>query len=173
MFEKHLWKSDIFSKDASHRPASLLKTSLFHRYFSNILLVKTNCLVSTSVECWSKMCSEWLYEVRNMWLPKLDILSELVWDCSDVLLMYWCLIYHYIYHDITTIYVMLNIKGIRGSWLYSSLSWFCFFGILHGKMFQFVKFSFWIISFSSLPRAANIFLFKVNYRNTWKTCSIC
>ena len=40
MFEKHLWKSDILSKDAGHRPASLLKMSLFHRYFSNILLVK-------------------------------------------------------------------------------------------------------------------------------------
>ena len=108
-----------------------------------------------------------------MWLPKLDILSELLWDCPDVLLMYWCLIYHYIYHDITTIYVMLNIKGIRGSWLYSSLSWFRFLGILYGKIFQFVKFSFSIISFSSLPHAANIFLFKVNNRNTWKTCSIC
>ena len=47
MFEKHLWKSDILSKDAGHRPASLFKMSLFHRCFSNILLVKTNYLVST------------------------------------------------------------------------------------------------------------------------------
>ena len=30
---------------------------LFHRCFSNILLVKTNYLVSTSVEHWSKMGS--------------------------------------------------------------------------------------------------------------------
>ena len=37
------------------RPASLLKMSLFHRCFSNILLVKTNYLVSTLVEHWSKM----------------------------------------------------------------------------------------------------------------------
>ena len=45
MFEKHLWKSNILSKDAGHRPASLLKMSLFHRCFSNILLVKTSYLV--------------------------------------------------------------------------------------------------------------------------------
>ena len=44
MFEKHLWKSDILSKDAG-RPASLLKMSLFHRCFSNILLVKINYLI--------------------------------------------------------------------------------------------------------------------------------
>ena len=44
--DKHLWKSDILSKDASHGPASLLKMSLFHRCFSHILLVKTNYLVS-------------------------------------------------------------------------------------------------------------------------------
>ena len=30
MFEKHLWKSEILSKD---RPASLLKVSFFHRCF--------------------------------------------------------------------------------------------------------------------------------------------
>ena len=46
MFEKHPWKSDIFSKDADIRPASLLKMSLFHRYFSNILLAKTSFYVS-------------------------------------------------------------------------------------------------------------------------------
>ena len=33
MFEKHLWKSDILSKDAGHRPASLLKMSLFYCFF--------------------------------------------------------------------------------------------------------------------------------------------
>ena len=47
MFEQHLWKSDILSKDAGHWQASLLKMSLFHRCCSNILLVKTNYLVST------------------------------------------------------------------------------------------------------------------------------
>ena len=30
MFEKHLWKTDILSKDASHCPVSLLKMSLSH-----------------------------------------------------------------------------------------------------------------------------------------------
>ena len=40
MFEKHVRKSDILSKDAGHRPASLLKMSFFYRCFSNILLVK-------------------------------------------------------------------------------------------------------------------------------------
>ena len=50
MFEKYLWKSGILSKDACHRPASLLKISLFQKGFSNILLVKTNYLVSTLVE---------------------------------------------------------------------------------------------------------------------------
>ena len=36
MFEKQLWKSDILSEDAGHRPyrpASLLKKSLFYRCF--------------------------------------------------------------------------------------------------------------------------------------------
>ena len=33
MCEKHLRNSDILSKDAGHRPASLLKMLLFHRYF--------------------------------------------------------------------------------------------------------------------------------------------
>ena len=33
MFEKHPWKSDILRKDAGHRPASLLKMSLFHKCF--------------------------------------------------------------------------------------------------------------------------------------------
>ena len=36
-------------------PASLLKMSLFHRCFSNILLVKTNYLVYPSAENWSKI----------------------------------------------------------------------------------------------------------------------
>ena len=40
MFEKHQWKSDILNKDTS-----LLKMSLFLRYFSNMLLEKTNYLV--------------------------------------------------------------------------------------------------------------------------------
>ena len=64
MFEKHLWKSDILSR----RPASLLKMSLFHRCFSNILLVKTNYLVSTSLEHWSKMgeCCTFLPQFQEM-----------------------------------------------------------------------------------------------------------
>ena len=36
MFEKDLWKSYIFSKDAGIRHAFLLKMSLFHRCFLNI-----------------------------------------------------------------------------------------------------------------------------------------
>ena len=44
MFEKHLWKGDILSKNAGRWWC-----------FSNILLVKTNYLVSTSVKHWSKM----------------------------------------------------------------------------------------------------------------------
>ena len=43
IFEKHLSKSDILS----HRPASLLKMSIFHKRFSNALPVKTNYLVSS------------------------------------------------------------------------------------------------------------------------------
>ena len=31
MFEKHLWKSDILSKDAGQRPAFLLKMSTLQR----------------------------------------------------------------------------------------------------------------------------------------------
>ena len=46
MCKKHSWKSDILYKDTGHRPASLLKMSLFHRCFSQILLAKTNYLVS-------------------------------------------------------------------------------------------------------------------------------
>ena len=37
----------MLGKDAGHRPASLLKISLFYRCFSNILMVKINYLVST------------------------------------------------------------------------------------------------------------------------------
>ena len=47
MFEKYPWKSDILSKDASDRPALLLKMSLFPRFISTILLIKTNYLIST------------------------------------------------------------------------------------------------------------------------------
>ena len=39
MFKKHLWKSDILSEDAGHRPhrpESLLKMSLFYRFFITI-----------------------------------------------------------------------------------------------------------------------------------------
>ena len=39
IYEKHLWKS-ILSKDAGHPTAFLLKIPLFHRCFSNILLIK-------------------------------------------------------------------------------------------------------------------------------------
>ena len=53
MFEKHLWKSDILSKYAG-----LVKMSLFHRCFSNILVVKTNYMVSTYVEHWFKISLE-------------------------------------------------------------------------------------------------------------------
>ena len=39
MFEKHLWKSDILSKDADHRPASLLKNvtlpQVFFKHFAS------------------------------------------------------------------------------------------------------------------------------------------
>ena len=47
MFKKRQWKSNILSKDAGHRPPSLLKMSLFHRCFSNIFQVKSKYLVST------------------------------------------------------------------------------------------------------------------------------
>ena len=45
MFEIRLWKSDILGIDAGRWLASLLKMSLFHRFFSNILVVKNNFLV--------------------------------------------------------------------------------------------------------------------------------
>ena len=41
MFEKHLLKSDILSKDAGRWPTPLVKMSFFHRCFSKILQVKT------------------------------------------------------------------------------------------------------------------------------------
>ena len=50
MLKKNLWKSDILSEDAGHRPhrpESLFKMSLFYRCFYNNLLVKANYLVST------------------------------------------------------------------------------------------------------------------------------
>ena len=46
--KKHLWKSDILSKDPGHWPVSLYKMSLYHRYFLAYLPVKTNYLVSYS-----------------------------------------------------------------------------------------------------------------------------
>ena len=43
-YQQNVWKTPVedwnFSKDADHRPASLLKMQLFHRCFLNILLVK-------------------------------------------------------------------------------------------------------------------------------------
>ena len=48
MFGKHLLKSDILSKNAGHRPASLLKMSLFHWCFSNILLKPTTWFLRNS-----------------------------------------------------------------------------------------------------------------------------
>ena len=45
MFEKRLFTSDILNKYAGQRLVYLLKISLRHRFFSNILLVKTNYLV--------------------------------------------------------------------------------------------------------------------------------
>ena len=39
MFEKHLWKSDILSKDAGHQPAFLLKNvtvpQVFFKHFAS------------------------------------------------------------------------------------------------------------------------------------------
>ena len=35
MFEKHLWKSDMFSKEAGHRLPSLLKMSLPQVFFKH------------------------------------------------------------------------------------------------------------------------------------------
>ena len=35
MFEKHLWKSAILSKDAGHRPASLLKMTVPQVFFKH------------------------------------------------------------------------------------------------------------------------------------------
>ena len=46
--KKHLWKSDILSKDPGHWPISLYKMSLYHRCFLAYLPVKTNYLVSYS-----------------------------------------------------------------------------------------------------------------------------
>ena len=56
IFEKQLWKSDILSKDAAHRPASVLEISLFHRCFSNILLVKTIYISGALIENGLNMC---------------------------------------------------------------------------------------------------------------------
>ena len=42
-----LWNGDILSKDVGHRRASLLKLSLSHKCFSNLLIVKITYLVST------------------------------------------------------------------------------------------------------------------------------
>ena len=38
MFEKHLWKNDILSRDAGHRPASLTKLPLPDFYISRTLV---------------------------------------------------------------------------------------------------------------------------------------
>ena len=35
MFEKHLWKSDVFNKEAGHRLPSLLKMSLPQVFFKH------------------------------------------------------------------------------------------------------------------------------------------
>ena len=40
MLEKHLWKSDILSKDAGHGPACLLIMPLFHMFFKHFASIK-------------------------------------------------------------------------------------------------------------------------------------
>ena len=58
MFGKHLSKSDILSKVAGPWPASLLEISLFHRFFSNILLLKTNYIRNWNIaRKWVKKAS--------------------------------------------------------------------------------------------------------------------
>ena len=47
MFEKHLWKSDMFSKEAGHRLPSLLKMSLPQVFFKHF--ASKNQLLGSSV----------------------------------------------------------------------------------------------------------------------------
>ena len=72
MFEKHLWKSDILSKDAGHPHASSLKISLFRRCFSNILLVKTTTWFLHKWNIGRK-------RVNPIWLKKKQVLKILLW----------------------------------------------------------------------------------------------
>ena len=48
--EKYRWKSDIYSKDVTRWSVYLLKTLLFSKCFSNILLTQINCLSSKQVK---------------------------------------------------------------------------------------------------------------------------
>ena len=74
---------------------------------------------------------------------------KLLWDCFDVLLMYWHLVYYYVNHDIAKFYVILNISYPRERFHnqadYFRFSCFSFLGIFYRKILQF-KFLFWIIS---------------------------
>ena len=65
MFEKHLWKSDILSKDAARWPAFLLKMSLFHRCFLNILQGKTKYLVLSLI---SSHKHRWRFSLISVWI---------------------------------------------------------------------------------------------------------
>ena len=64
MFEKHLWKSDILSKDTGRWPEASPKMPLFDM-FSNILLVKTNYLVLFVSET---LVENGLIFQRRLWL---------------------------------------------------------------------------------------------------------
>ena len=44
-YKQNVWKIPVEEWHAGRSLASLLKMSLFHKYISNILLVKTNSLV--------------------------------------------------------------------------------------------------------------------------------
>ena len=62
MFEKHLWKSDILSKDAGHRPATIFKESLAQVFSCEFCEVSQNTFIYKTplvAELWLRFIIAW------------------------------------------------------------------------------------------------------------------
>ena len=90
MFEKHLWKSDILSKDAVHRPASLLKMSLFHRCFFKHFGSKSQLpglsIIETLVENGLRtLFNTWKGHYRQLQVPTMIFNKKALENVSSIL----------------------------------------------------------------------------------------
>ena len=98
MFEKHLWKSSILSKDAGHWPVSLFKMSLYHRYFLAYFASKNQLpgfSMSGILEHWLEMSSV-RFSIHHSFISHSSE-SDLYWVPLHVPHAFSIYIYIYIY----------------------------------------------------------------------------